>query len=187
VAADAEASSSGVAAAAAAGAVAAVHAGYGHHSAGSTAVAGVSPRLGQRYLMSRRSHPHRKQKLREKVAGISSPHEPNSVLRLQLGNSSGRVATLAAIRRASSFVRTWPPIRRAGLLLEIETSEQAPWRKVRKVGLEQRPSGSVRGHLAIHLNWILRMAQLLRDADKCADPIDILGAIAALGERECPI
>ena len=69
-----------------------------------------------------------------------------------------------------------------GLLLEIEISEQAPWRKV---GLEQRPSGSVRGHLATHLNWILRMAQLSRGAHKCADPIDILGAIAAHRVREC--
>jgi hypothetical protein len=62
-----------------------------------------------------------------------------------------------------------------------DAGRQAPWRKV---GLEQRPSGSVRGHLATHLNWILRMAQLLRGAHKCADEIDILGAIAAHGERE---
>jgi hypothetical protein len=71
-----------------------------------------------------------------------------------------------------------------GLLLETQMSEQAPWRKI---GLERRSSGSMRDHLATHLNWIFPMAQLLRDADKCADPIDILGAIAALGERECPI
>jgi hypothetical protein len=64
-AADAEASALGAAAAGAAGAAeaAADPAGYGHHSAWSTA-AGVSLHLRQRYLMSRWSHPHRQRRLR---------------------------------------------------------------------------------------------------------------------------
>jgi hypothetical protein len=72
-----------VVAAAAAEAVA-IAAGYGHHpGAGPTAV-GVSPHLRLRYLRSRRSNPHKQQRLREKVTGISLSHEPNSVLRLEL-------------------------------------------------------------------------------------------------------
>jgi hypothetical protein len=81
--ADAEVSSleAAAAAAAAVGAAAvAAPAGHGHHSAGST-VAGVSPRLGQKYPMYRRSNPHKQQRLREKETGISLPHEPNSGLR----------------------------------------------------------------------------------------------------------
>ena len=55
-------------------------------------------------------------------------------------------------------------------------------------GRQGRSSSTVeesrRGHLATDLNWILRMAQLLRGAHKSADEIDILGAIVAHGERK---
>jgi cytochrome P450 len=56
--------------------------------------AGASPLLGQRYQMSRRSCPHRLLKLRQEVMGISSLHEPNSLLRPYLLRHPGRTFNL---------------------------------------------------------------------------------------------
>jgi hypothetical protein len=105
-AADAEASLEAVLAALPAEAVeaAAVPAGFGPQLGAGSIVAGVALHLRVRHLLSRRSNPHRQQRLQEKVTGTSSPHEPNSVRRCtsvkSCAASSGRFATFAAIRRA---------------------------------------------------------------------------------------
>lgn len=95
---------------------AAIPAGFGHRPGAGSTPAGRSLHHRHRYLLSRRSNPHRQRSLLRKVMGISSPHELNSVrhrsLSQVLPNSSGSFATFVAIRRASSFVSSLAADRR---------------------------------------------------------------------------
>ena len=77
-----DAASAVVAVAAEAAAVGAAElAGYGRRSGVGSTPAGVSPHLRPRYLLSPRSQSYRYWRLREKVTGISTAHELNSVRR----------------------------------------------------------------------------------------------------------
>ena len=68
-----DAASAAVAVAAEAAAVGAAElAGYGHPRGVGSTPAGVSPHLRLRYLLSRRSQPHRRRRLRQKATGIST-------------------------------------------------------------------------------------------------------------------
>lgn len=78
---------------------------------------------------------------------------------------SGSFAKFAVIRRASSLL-TRQLLCDPGQGLSLRT----------KLGSLPGPARAPS---------ILRMAQLSRGAHKCADEIDVLGAIAARGEREC--
>jgi hypothetical protein len=68
-------------------------AGYGIQFGAGSTPAGRSLNLRLRYLLSRRSNPHRLWRVQEKMTGVSSPNEPNSIRQLHfnhvLRNSSG--------------------------------------------------------------------------------------------------